>query len=55
MLTKEELSAEAFKAMKNSYAPYSKYHVGAAVLCKDGTVFWGTNIENASFGATNCA
>ena len=55
MLSKEELIAEAFKAMKNSYAPYSKYHVGAAVLCRDGTVFWGTNIENASFGATNCA
>lgn len=54
-MTKEELVNEAFKAMENSYAPYSKYHVGAAVLTKDGKVFWGTNIENASFGATNCA
>ena len=54
-MTKEELIAEAFKAMENAYAPYSKYHVGAAVLTTDGTVFWGANIENASYGATNCA
>lgn len=54
-MTKEELIAEAFQAIKNSYAPYSKYHVGAAVLTTDGKVFWGANIENASFGATNCA
>lgn len=54
-MTKEELIAEAFKAMKNSYAPYSKYHVGAAILTSDGKIFYGTNIENASFGATNCA
>lgn len=54
-MTKEELIAEAFKAIKNSYAPYSKYHVGAAILTTDGKVFWGANIENASFGATNCA
>ncbi|MBQ3272346.1 MAG: cytidine deaminase [Solobacterium sp.] len=54
-MTKEELIAEAFKAMENAYAPYSKYHVGAAVLTADGTVFWGANIENASYGATNCA
>ncbi len=54
-MTKEELIAEAFKAMENAYAPYSKYHVGAAVLTVDGTVFWGANIENASYGATNCA
>ena len=53
-MTREELIEEAFKAMENSYAPYSNYHVGAAVLAKDGKVFWGANIENASFGATNC-
>ena len=53
-MTREELIEEAFKAMENSYAPYSNYHVGAAVLTKDGKVFWGVNIENASFGATNC-
>ncbi len=54
-MKREELLQEAFKAMENAYAPYSKYHVGAAILCKDGTVFRGANIENASFGATNCA
>ena len=53
-MTREELIEEAFKAMENSYAPYSNYHVGAAVLTKDGKVFSGANIENASFGATNC-
>ena len=53
-MTRKELIEEAFKAMENSYAPYSNYHVGAAVLTKDGKVFWGANIENASFGATNC-
>ena len=54
-MNREELIAEAFKAIKNSYAPYSKYHVGADILTTDGKVFWGANIENASFGATNCA
>lgn len=54
MLSKQELIDEAFKAMKNAYAPYSKYHVGACVLCKDGKTFYGANIENASYGATNC-
>lgn len=51
----EELIEEAFEAMKNAYAPYSKYHVGAALLTKDGKVILGANIENASFGLTNCA
>lgn len=54
-MNKEELIKEAFKAMENAYAPYSNYHVGAAILCKDGKVFHGANIENASFGGTNCA
>ena len=54
-MKKEELIAEAWKAQKNSYAPYSKYHVGAAIETADGKVFWGANIENASFGATSCA
>lgn len=53
-MRKEELIEVAFEAMNNAYAPYSKYYVGAAVLCKDGAVFKGANIENASFGATNC-
>lgn len=54
-MTKQELIAEAFKAMENAYAPYSKYHVGACILTTDGNLFYGANIENASFGATNCA
>lgn len=45
---------EAFEAMKNAYAPYSNYHVGACVLCKDGRTFKGANVENAAYGATNC-
>lgn len=54
-MTIEELLNKAFEAMANAYAPYSDYHVGACVLCKDGRTFLGANIENASFGATNCA
>jgi cytidine deaminase len=50
----EQLLKLAFEAMKNAYAPYSHYHVGACVLTKDGKTFLGANIENASFGATNC-
>lgn len=44
----------AFKAMDNAYAPYSNYHVGACVLTKNQETFLGANIENASYGATNC-
>lgn len=54
-MSPEKLIEEAFKALKNSYAPYSNFHVGAALACKDGRVFYGANIENASYGATNCA
>jgi cytidine deaminase len=50
----EELLKLAFKAMDNAYAPYSHYHVGACVLTKDGNTFLGANVENASYGATNC-
>ena len=53
-MNKNEVINKAFEAMKNAYAPYSNYHVGACVLCSDGTTFMGANIENASFGATNC-
>lgn len=54
-MTNKELLSIADKAMQNAYAPYSKFCVGAALLCKDGTVFTGCNIENATYGATNCA
>ena len=54
-MTDHELIELAKKALENSYSPYSKFKVGAALLCKDGTVFSGCNVENASFGATNCA
>ena len=50
----QALIDEAFKAMTNAYTPYSHYNVGASVLCKDGKTFKGCNIENASYGATNC-
>ena len=54
-MTHKELLSIADTAMKNAYAPYSDFKVGAALLCKDGTVFTGCNIENATYGATNCA
>lgn len=49
------LIEQAMEARKYAYSPYSGYSVGAALLSKKGKVFWGCNIENASFGATNCA
>lgn len=51
----EELYRLAETARQYSYSPYSHYAVGAAVLMDDGAVYTGCNIENASFGATNCA
>lgn len=51
----ETLLEMARQAMLRSYSPYSGYPVGAALLCADGRVFQGCNIENASFGLTNCA
>ena len=49
----QELLDAAFAAMQHAYAPYSRYHVGACVKTKDGTLIPGANIENASFGLTN--
>lgn len=54
-MDKEELIEKAFDAMRNAYAPYSGYHVGACLLTKQGNLYFGANIENASFGATSCA
>ncbi len=46
---------EAFEAKENAYAPYSNFKVGAALLCADGTIYKGCNIENASYPVTLCA
>ncbi|MET3504815.1 cytidine deaminase [Halalkalibacter oceani] len=55
MTTDRQLIAEAKRAREQAYVPYSKFPVGAALLMADGTIYHGANIENASFGLTNCA
>ena len=49
------LMEKAKEAMQRAYAPYSGFQVGAALLCGDGSVYCGCNIENAAYGPTNCA
>jgi cytidine deaminase len=49
------LIQEAIQAAEFAYAPYSSFKVGACILTKSGKIFTGCNIENASYGATNCA
>ena len=49
------LIEKAREAEKNAYSPYSGFNVGAALLCKDGTVYSGCNIENIAYGPSNCA
>jgi len=52
---KEKMFKKAKEAQKNAYVPYSEFPLGAAVLTEDGSIYTGVNIENASFGLTNCA
>ena len=54
-MTPERLMELAMEAMTHAYAPYSGFQVGAALLCADGTVYQGCNIENSAFSPTNCA
>ena len=53
--TKSELFEKAENMLKFSYSPYSHFCVGAALLCADGTIYTGCNIENAAYGPSNCA
>jgi cytidine deaminase len=54
-MTMDELLERAKNARERAYAPYSRFKVGAALLTKDGSVFDGCNVENASYGLCNCA
>ena len=54
-MTDQALVDLAFSMLERSYVPYSHFPVGAALLCADGTVFTGCNIENAAYGPTICA
>lgn len=54
-MDRKRLLTEAAKARENSYCPHSGFAVGAALLCKDGAIYRGCNVENASYGVTNCA
>ena len=54
-MTDQELMDMAKKAAEYAYVPYSKFPVGAALECSDGTIFTGCNVENAAYGDTICA
>ena len=51
----KELFLKAVKAREHAYSPYSGFRVGAALLCEDGSIYTGCNIENAAYSPTNCA
>src|SRR5579862_1699620 len=53
--TRDRLLRAARQAMKNAYAPFSNFRVGAAILTSGGEIFVGCNVENSSYGMTNCA
>ena len=55
MFDKIELVNQAIKGMEKAYSPYSNFKVGASLLLKDGSYILGCNVENASYGLTNCA
>ncbi len=54
-MTDFELAQIAYSMLERAYMPYSKFPVGAALLCRDGTVFTGCNVENAAYGSSICA
>ena len=54
-MTDERLVELAFSMLERSYCPYSGFPVGAALLCEDGAVYTGCNVENAAYGSTICA
>ena len=54
-MTDRELMDKAFSMLEYAYVPYSSYPVGAAILCSDGSVFTGCNVENAAYGDCICA
>lgn len=49
------LIKQAIEAQRQAYAPYSRFRVGAALLCADGSIYTGCNVENAAYSAANCA
>lgn len=54
-MTDSELVSRAFDMLPYAYCPYSHFPVGAALLCKDGSIYTGCNVENSAYGSTICA